>query len=99
MDGRSFQVDMAELENITARVSGFIGFLTDSRTRLEQRMAALHQTWGGEAAAAQADAFAQWAVGATDVAEGVDAMRQAASAAHDRYTAAVEANRQMLGRG
>lgn len=98
MDDRAFQVDLVELENITSRVAGFVGFLADSLTGLEQRMAALHQTWSGDAAIAQADAFRQWAAGATDVAEGIDVMRQAALAARDRYTAAIEANRQMFGR-
>ena len=61
-------------------------------------MAMLQQSWSGEAATAQADAFRQWATGATDVAEGIENMRQAALAAHDRYTAAIETNRQMFGR-
>lgn len=98
MDERAFQVDLVELENITARVGNFVGFLADSLTGLEQRMATLHQTWGGEAAAAQRDAFRQWATGATDVADGIDVMRQAAQSAHDRYTTAIETNRRMFGR-
>ncbi|MEU1522402.1 WXG100 family type VII secretion target [Nocardia rhamnosiphila] len=98
MDESAFQVDLAELENITSRVGNFVGFLADSLTGLEQQMAGLHQTWSGDAAIAQADAFRQWAAGATDVAEGIDVMRQAALAARDRYTAAIEANRQMFGR-
>lgn len=99
MADREFQVDLADLENITARVSGFIGFLSDSLAGLETRMAALHQTWSGDAATAQADAFRKWATGATDVAEGIDAMREAAAAAHERYTSAIAANLRMLGRG
>ncbi|MEV0361914.1 WXG100 family type VII secretion target [Nocardia fusca] len=98
MDEKAFQVDLAELEDITSRVGNFVGFLADSLAGLEQRMATLHQTWSGDAAIAQADAFRRWAAGATDVAEGIDAMRQAAVAAHDRYTAAIEANQQMFGR-
>ncbi|WP_063057440.1 WXG100 family type VII secretion target [Nocardia sienata] len=97
-EGSAFQVDLEELDNITARVGNFIGFLSDSLTALDQRMTALHSTWGGEAATAQRDAFQQWAVGATDVAEGIDAMRKAARSAHDRYTAAIETNRLILGR-
>lgn len=98
MADESFQVDLNELENITTRAAGFIGFLTDSLAGLEQRMAALQQTWSGESATAQADAFRRWAVGATDVADGIQAMRQAALDAHGRYTNAVEANLRMLGR-
>ncbi|ONM48709.1 WXG100 family type VII secretion target [Nocardia donostiensis] len=98
MSEDSFQVDLNELDNITARAAGFIGFLADSLTALEQRIATLQQTWTGEAAIAQADAFRQWATGATDVSEGIEAMRQAALAAHGRYTSAAEANLKMLGR-
>lgn len=85
----AFQVDLDELDDLTARAANFIGFLNDSRTGLEQRMATLHQTWSGDAAPAQADAFRQWSAGATDVQEGVDAVRQAAVDAHTRYTTAI----------
>ncbi|WP_459548330.1 WXG100 family type VII secretion target [Nocardia sp. X0981] len=93
----AFQVDLDELDNLTARAANFIGFLNDSLTGLEQRMAALHQTWSGDAAIAQADAYRQWSAGATDVAEGVDAMRRAAVDAHARYTSAIQTVQRMFG--
>lgn len=98
MSEDSFQVDLNELDNITARAAGFIGFLADSLTALEQRVATLQQSWTGDAADAQADAFQQWAAGAADVRDGIEVMRQAALAAHERYSSAVDANRRMLGR-
>lgn len=98
MSEDSFQVDLNELDNITARAAGFIGFLGDSLTALEQRVATLQQSWTGDAADAQVDAFRQWAAGAADVRDGIEAMRQAALAAHERYSSAVDANRRMLGR-
>ncbi|MEU1983467.1 WXG100 family type VII secretion target [Nocardia sp. NPDC019395] len=96
-DSQAFQVDLDQLDNLTARAANFIGFLNDSLTGLEQRMATLHQTWGGETATAQADAFRKWSNGATDVREGVDAMRQAAVDAHTRYTTAIQTVQRILG--
>lgn len=37
-----------------------------------------------------------WVAGAMDVAEGTDVLRQTADAARDRYTVAIEANRQVF---
>ncbi|APE33030.1 hypothetical protein BOX37_02525 [Nocardia mangyaensis] len=98
-NAQPFQVSLSELEQIAARAGGFVGFLNDSLDGLQQRIEAVQQNWSGAAADAQADAFRQWVSGATDVAEGIEAMRQAATDAHNRYTAAVAANLQMLGRG
>ncbi|WP_157103829.1 WXG100 family type VII secretion target [Nocardia harenae] len=98
MSDDSFRVDLNELDAATARVAGFIGFLSDSLAGLEQRMGALQQNWQGQTAVAQAQAFEQWRTGATDVVEGIDAMRQASIDAHGRYSSAVEANLRMLGR-
>lgn len=96
-DSQAFQVDLDQLDNLTARAANFIGFLNDSLTSLENRLAALQHTWTGDAARAQADAFRQWSTGATDVREGVDAMRQAAVDAHNRYTTAIQAAQRILG--
>ncbi|MEV0335856.1 WXG100 family type VII secretion target [Nocardia sp. NPDC050717] len=97
-NSQQFRVDLVELEQIITRVSGFVGFLSDSLDGLQQRIAAVQQNWSGAAADAQAQAYREWHSGATDVAEGIDAMRQAAQAAHDRYSAAVATNLAMLGR-
>ncbi|RDI46618.1 WXG100 family type VII secretion target [Nocardia mexicana] len=98
-DARSFQVDLADLEQIMARLEGFRGFLTESMSGLQSRIDTVQQNWTGESADAQAEAFRQWVAGATDVAEGIAAMKQAARAAHDRYSSAAAANLRMLGRG
>ncbi|MFE3545542.1 WXG100 family type VII secretion target [Nocardia sp. NPDC059177] len=95
---QGYQVNLAELEQITARVGGFVGFLNDSLSGLKQRTNAVQQTWNGTAADAQAAAFQKWLTGATEVAEGIDAIRRTAQEAHDRYTTAVETNLRMLGR-
>ncbi|QIS01410.1 WXG100 family type VII secretion target [Nocardia brasiliensis] len=94
-----FQVSLVELEQITARLGGFIGFLSDSLAGLQQRIDTVQQSWNGSAADAQAEAFRLWITGATDVTEGIAAMKQAAVDAHDRYSSAAAANLRMLGRG
>ncbi|MFC8383543.1 WXG100 family type VII secretion target [Nocardia sp. NPDC057272] len=97
-NSQPFRADLADLEQIVTRVSGFVGFLTDSLDGLQQRINAVQQNWSGAAADAQAEAYREWHSGATDVAEGIETMRQAAQAAHDRYSAALAANLGMLGR-
>ncbi|MBW0269982.1 hypothetical protein ATM97_02310 [Nocardia sp. MH4] len=67
-NAQPFRADLAELEQMVARVSGFVGFLNDSLDGLQQRIAAVQQNWTGAAADAQAEAFRDWATGATDVA-------------------------------
>ncbi|MEU2252518.1 WXG100 family type VII secretion target [Nocardia xishanensis] len=95
MDG--YRVNLDELEQITARMQGFSGFLTESLQGLQQRMAALHQTWSGEAATAQSEAFTQWMTAAGKVAEGIAAMRDASADARTSYIDAVETNLRTLG--
>ncbi|WP_194813415.1 WXG100 family type VII secretion target [Nocardia sp. XZ_19_385] len=97
-NAQPFRVDLDELEQIVARVAGFTGFLNDSLDGLQQRISAVQQNWNGAAADAQAEAYRDWHTGATDVSEGIETMRKAVQAAHDRYTAAIAANLAMLGR-
>ncbi|WP_433576077.1 WXG100 family type VII secretion target [Nocardia brasiliensis] len=95
----AFRVDLAELEDIQARIRGFVGFLSDSLAEIQQRTSAAQANWNGPSALAAEAAFTRWLAGANDVAEGIEAMRAAANAAHTRYTNAVAANLAMLGRG
>ncbi|WP_194835397.1 WXG100 family type VII secretion target [Nocardia sp. XZ_19_369] len=97
-NAQPFRVDLDELEQMVARVSGFVGFLNESLDGLQQRISTVQQNWNGAAADAQAEAYRDWHTGATDVSEGIDTMRRAVQAAHDRYTAAIAANLAMLGR-
>ncbi|MEV0852657.1 WXG100 family type VII secretion target [Nocardia fluminea] len=98
-NSQSFQVKLAELEQISSRLNGFIGFLSDSLSGLQQQNDQAQQNWNGTAADAQAEAFRQWMIGAADVREGIATMKQAAVDAHERYSAAAAANLRMLGRG
>ncbi|MEU2092273.1 WXG100 family type VII secretion target [Nocardia beijingensis] len=93
-----YDVDLEHLDNVTARIGGLVGFITDSLVGLDTRIAAAHLTWSGEAAAAHATAHKEWAQAATEVREGIDAMRAAAATAHGAYTAALTTNLGILGR-
>lgn len=94
----SYRVDLNELENVTDRVAGFVGFLEQSLDGIQQRITAVQSSWTGPSATAANEAFTQWLAGAQEVSEGITTMRQSAVAARDRYNAAVAANLQMLGR-
>ncbi|MFD3460980.1 WXG100 family type VII secretion target [Nocardia fluminea] len=96
-NSQPFRVDLDEIDQLVTRVSGFVGFLSESLDGLNQRIASVQQTWHGQAADAQDAAFREWHLGATEVAEGISSMREAVQAAHNRYTAAIEANLNMLG--
>lgn len=94
----SFRVDLAELDDIATQLKGFVGFLTESVTGIQQRTAALQSSWTGPSATAAHEAFTKWVTGAQEVAEGIETMRTAATAARERYQSAVTTNLQMLGR-
>ncbi|MGW5313263.1 WXG100 family type VII secretion target [Nocardia thailandica] len=68
-NSQPFRANLVELEEIVARVGGFVGFLDDSLYGLQQRIDSVQQTWSGAAADAQNEAFQDWTVGATDVRE------------------------------
>lgn len=92
-----YRVNLDDLEQITARMRGFSGFLSDTLQGLQLRMAALHQTWSGDAATAQNESFAQWMTAAGEVAMGIAAMRDASADAHSSYIDAIETNLRTLG--
>ena len=94
-----YTVDLDRLDEVIARLAGFVGFVEEHLDELDRRIAGLPVSWTGRAADAHAEAHRDWVAGARDLREGLDAIRAAATRAHEEYTAAVSANLQMLGRG
>jgi hypothetical protein len=92
----SYRVDLDELDNISAQLKGFVGFLSESITNIQQRTSGWQ--WSGPSATAANDALTKWVTGAQDVAEGIETMRTAALSAQDRYNSALATNLEMLGR-
>ncbi|MFI9507646.1 WXG100 family type VII secretion target [Nocardia sp. NPDC052566] len=97
-DGQGFQVDLPHLDEVTIRMRAFKEFVTNHLTELDNRAAAIGTSWTGPAADAYAQAHRDWAVGATDVREGLDVLEAAAKSAHENYTGAASANLEMFGR-
>lgn len=97
--GNGYRVNLAELDNITARLQGLIGFVEQCLTQIESRVAVVQSTWSGEAADAHAAAHRDWLAGAQDMRDGLERMRTAARIAHDNYASASATNVAMLGRG
>ncbi|MEV0292180.1 WXG100 family type VII secretion target [Nocardia sp. NPDC050710] len=94
-----YRVDLAHLDEVTAKVVGLEQFLTTSLAELEERIQTVQGTWSGAAADAHAEAHREWAAAAAQVAEGIATMRASAAAAHAAYTTAGETNLRILGRG
>ncbi|MGQ4598687.1 WXG100 family type VII secretion target [Nocardia sp. R6R-6] len=87
------------MEAVTARIEGLNGFVDESLDEIEKRIAALHTSWSGEAAAAHAAAHLEWTTAAGKIRDGLAKMRAAATAARQQYESASAANLSMLGRG
>jgi WXG100 family type VII secretion target len=94
-----YRVDLAHLDNVTARIAGLQGFVEQSLQEVEERIAGVQANWAGEAADAHATAHAEWAAAAAKIAAGLEKMRAAAAAAHRHYGDASAANIAMLGHG
>lgn len=92
-----FTVDLDELV-ATVDVLGRCGEDLDALLdEVSARVAGLHRTWGGRAAAAQVVAQAEWATGYREMCAGLATMRAAAGAAHGRYDCAAITNVRMWG--
>ena len=97
MNTDGYRVDLEHLDAVTSSIAGLRGFVDDSLVGLDTRIAAVHQSWTGEAAERHVAAHQEWRVGADEVREGIDTMRAAAAAAHGHYSDAVAANLKLMG--
>ena len=90
-----YAVDLAELQ-ATVEELGRTGEALDALLdEVAARGAALHGTWSGLAAGAQAAAQAEWEAGFREMREGLAAMRAAGATAHGSYSAAAGTNVRM----
>ena len=90
-----FAVDLDELLSSIdsmARAGAALDVLLDD---VASRVAALHDSWSGAAAGAQAAAQAEWEAGFREMREALAAMRGAADVAHGNYGGAVATNLRM----
>ncbi|MFC4377252.1 WXG100 family type VII secretion target [Nocardia halotolerans] len=92
-----FKVDLDHLDQIVTKLVGLAGFIGDHLDEIDDQVATLIGTgWEGIAGDAYQVAHQQWAVGAREFVEGIRDMSDAAKAAHERYTNAIDINLRML---
>jgi len=95
-----FSVNIDDLDQLVARLSGLAGFIEDHLDEIDEKVATLTGTgWEGIAAQAYSDAHRQWVTGAREFTDGVRTMSDAANRAHTRYSTAADINKQMLQSG
>jgi WXG100 family type VII secretion target len=93
-----YEVNLDHLDAVTARTAGLRGFVEDSLTGLDARIAAAHRTWTGASADQHAATHREWMDAAAEVRDGIGKMHDAAVAAHGHYSAAADANVKLTGR-
>ncbi|KAA8884300.1 WXG100 family type VII secretion target [Nocardia colli] len=95
-----FTVDLQELEQIIARLSGLAGFIAEHLDEIDDKIATLRGTgWEGVAAQAYSEAHEQWIEGAREFTDGIRDMSDAAKSAHTAYTEAADTNTKMMRSG
>jgi WXG100 family type VII secretion target len=95
-----FSVNIDDLDQLVARLSGLVGFIEDHLDEIDDKVATLTGTgWEGVAAQAYSDAHRQWVTGAREFTDGVRNMSDAAGRARTRYSTAADINKQMLQSG
>lgn len=88
----AFTVDLDRLDATVSLLAARTAAVEELLTDLDGRIAALHTAWSGVASQAQLEAHHRFLTGATEMRDGLAAMRAAAAASHGNYTSAVEAN-------
>jgi WXG100 family type VII secretion target len=95
MDSDVFAVDAGELAHVVDRIAACESALHELAADLERRVAALHISWHGEAAAAHLVAQTEWDHGFRGMREALAVMREVGRVAQRNYTAAAETNLQL----
>ena len=87
-----FGVNTDELMAIVNRIADFERQIEAMVADVDKPVSALHASWQGSAASAQADAHRRWAEGAQQMREALQELQQAGKKAHQNYTGAARAN-------
>ena len=93
-----FGVDVDALRRTVDEMAVCGDGLHDLAETLARQVQALHDTWEGQAAVAQATAQREWEAGFRSMREALARMRVVAAVAHDNYAAAATANVEMWAR-
>ncbi len=95
MEPDVFTVDAGELAHVVDQMAACESALHELAADLERRIASLHLSWDGQAAAAHVVAQAEWEHGFRGIREALAVMRAAGRVAQGNYTAAAETNLQL----
>ena len=90
-----FSVEVDELLAVVGELARCGEALDQLLDDVADRVAGLHLTWTGEAAAAQVAAQSAWEADFREMRGALALMRRAAEVAHDNYTSAAAANLRM----
>ncbi len=92
-----FGVDLDQLADTTAELARCGRALDGLLAEISRRVEALHDTWSGEAAGAQATAQEAWEAGFRAMRDGLATMRAAGDLAEESYRSAIDTNVRMWG--
>lgn len=88
----AFAVEPEALAEAVQRMTAFQRYAEDMIAEIDSRVARLHATWSGEAAASHAEAHRHWKRGEAMMRTALAQLEKAAAAAHGNYTGAVSVN-------
>jgi WXG100 family type VII secretion target len=88
----SYTVDLGLARDVVASLTAVESELDEVVVDLRWRVARLHETWAGTAAAAHLTAHGSWEASYREMHEALVAMRQALGAAASNYAEAAAAN-------
>jgi WXG100 family type VII secretion target len=91
-----YRVELEELLAFVDRLQSFEQRAEAIAARVDAQIAALHDTWSGNAAAAHRAQHDEWMAGAAQMREAIAQLRAAAHNAHRHYTDAARLNVEML---
>ncbi len=95
MSSFSYAVDLELARDVLASLAGVESELDEVVVDLRWRVARLHETWAGTAAAAHLTAHGSWEVSCRDMHEALVAMRQVIRTAASNYYSAATDNTAM----
>lgn len=92
-----YRVELEELLAFVDKLQSFDERAEAIAAHVDDQIAALHDTWSGEAAAAHQAQHDEWTAAATQMGEALAELREAADNAHRNYSEAAKLNTEMLG--
>ncbi len=90
-----YRVNCDDLLNFTVKLQRFSERAEKATQDADKVVMSLHETWSGEAAAAQMAHHEAWTRAASEMHDALAELRKAAERAHHNYTGAAQTNSEM----